>query len=165
MAWRPERDGFRRKWSLYKGPKYHLLVPSQYMGGGPQVKGIRGCGLAVGRKKGSILRFPLKLLWEKCPTRMASHPNACHRGRWGRGLILIQVRVVRTEEGKKQDKPFCLGIKNGATNTFSVIVVVGQPTGQWAVLEGHPQGAKSNWGVKAANPFMADNMKGGSCEQ
>ena len=26
-----------------------------------RVKGIRGCGLAVGRKRGSILGFPLKL--------------------------------------------------------------------------------------------------------
>jgi len=34
------------------GPKHHLLVPSQYMGGGSRVKGIRGYGLAVRRKRG-----------------------------------------------------------------------------------------------------------------
>ena len=47
---------------MHKGPGHHLLVPSQYMGGGPWVKVFRGCGLAVGRKRGSILGFPLKLL-------------------------------------------------------------------------------------------------------
>ena len=46
----------------------------------------------------------------------------------GEGLILIQMRVVRTEEGKKQDKPFCLGMRSGATNTFCVMVVTRQPT-------------------------------------
>ena len=33
-----------------QGPGHHLLVPNQYMGGGPSVKGFKGCGLAVGRK-------------------------------------------------------------------------------------------------------------------
>ena len=46
-------------------PKHHLLVPSQYMGGRPWVKGIRGCDLAVGRKRESILGFQLKLRWGK----------------------------------------------------------------------------------------------------
>ena len=61
------------EWSMHKGPRHHLLVPSQYMGGGPVVKAFRGCGLVVGRKKESILGFPLKFLWERCPTKMASH--------------------------------------------------------------------------------------------
>ena len=60
---------------MHKGPRHHLLVPSHYMGSGPQNKGIRGCDLVVGRKRGSILGFPLKLLWEKCPARMTSHPK------------------------------------------------------------------------------------------
>ena len=47
------------------------------------------------------------------------------------------MRVVRTEEGKKQDKPFILGMRNGAANTFNAMVVAGQLAGQWAVLEGH----------------------------
>ena len=37
-----------------QGLGYHLLVPIQYMeymGGGPLVKGFRGCGLAVGGKQ------------------------------------------------------------------------------------------------------------------
>ena len=33
-----------------QGPKYHLLVPSQYQRGWPLVKGFRRCGLVVGRK-------------------------------------------------------------------------------------------------------------------
>ena len=38
------------EWSMHKGPGHYLLVPSQYMGGGSQVKVLRGCGLVVGRK-------------------------------------------------------------------------------------------------------------------
>ena len=44
---------------------------------------------------------------------------------------------VKTKRGKKQDKQFFLEMKSGATNTFLAEVVAGQPTGQWAVLEGH----------------------------
>ena len=47
------------------------------------------------------------------------------------------MRVVRTEEGKKQDKPFILGMRNGAANTFNAMVVAGQLASQWVVLEGH----------------------------
>ena len=62
MARRPERNRFKRKWSIHKWPRHHLLVPNQYMGVGPQVKNIRRCGLAMGRKKRSILGFQFKLL-------------------------------------------------------------------------------------------------------
>ena len=48
---------------MHKGPRHHLLVPSQYMGGGPQVKGFRGYGLAVEKNRESIFGFSLKLLW------------------------------------------------------------------------------------------------------
>ena len=48
---------------MHKGPRHYLLVPSEYMGGGPRVKVFRGCGLAMGRKQRSILWFPPKLLW------------------------------------------------------------------------------------------------------
>ena len=57
-----KKKQIQTKWSMHKGLRHHLLVPSQYMGGGPQVKVFRGCGLAVGRKRGSILGFLLKLL-------------------------------------------------------------------------------------------------------
>ena len=60
------------------------------MGGGPHVKGIRGCGLAVGRKRESILGFLLKLLWEKCPAGMASHPKEV-RIRWDHLMHAIEV--------------------------------------------------------------------------
>ena len=48
---------------MHKGRRHHLLVPSQYMGGGPQVKGFRGYGLAVEKNRESIFGFSLKLLW------------------------------------------------------------------------------------------------------
>ena len=54
---------------------------------------------------------------------------------------------------------------SGATNIFKVRVVAEQLADQWAVLEGHPEGAKSSWGVKTTNIVMADSIKGGSCEQ
>ena len=43
---------------MQKGPGHHLLVPSQYMGGGPRVKVFRGYGLTVGRNRG--------LFWVSC---------------------------------------------------------------------------------------------------
>ena len=65
---------------MHKSPGHHLLVPSQYMGGGPSVKGIRGCGLVVGRKK-SILEFLLRLLLEECFVRMTFLPKEINTGR------------------------------------------------------------------------------------
>ena len=55
--------------------RHHQLVPSQYRGGGPWVRGKRGYGLAVGRRGEPILRFPLKLFWGKCPVGMTYHPK------------------------------------------------------------------------------------------
>ena len=42
------------EWSMHKGPWNLLLVPSQYMKGGPLVKAFRGCCLVVGRKRGLL---------------------------------------------------------------------------------------------------------------
>ena len=53
--------------------RHHPLVPSQYRGDGPWVRGKRGYGLAVGRRGKFILGFPLKLFWEKYPTGMTYH--------------------------------------------------------------------------------------------
>ena len=75
---------------MHKGPGYHLLVPSQYIGGGSQVKAFKGCGLAVRRKRGSILGFPLKLLWERCFARMTSHPKEVSMG-WNHLMHAIEV--------------------------------------------------------------------------
>ena len=55
--------------------RHHPLVPSQYRGGGPWVRGKKGYGLAVGRSEKSILEFPFRLLWGKCPARMTYHPK------------------------------------------------------------------------------------------
>ena len=44
------KEQIQMEWSMHKGPGHYLLVPSQYMGGGSQVKVLRGCGLVVGRK-------------------------------------------------------------------------------------------------------------------
>ena len=45
--------------------KHYPLVPSQYKGGGPWVKGKRRYGLAMGRIGKSIMVFPLKTLLGK----------------------------------------------------------------------------------------------------
>ena len=54
-------------------PRYHQLVPSQYMGGGSWVRGKIGCGLAVGKRGKPIPGFSLKLFWGKCPAGMTYH--------------------------------------------------------------------------------------------
>ena len=54
---------------------HHPLVPSQYKGSGPWIKGKREYDLVVGKRGKSILGFPLKLFWGKCPVRMTYHPK------------------------------------------------------------------------------------------
>ena len=71
--------------------RHHLLVPSQYIEGGSWVKAFKGCGLVVGRKRGSILGFLLELLWEEMSCQNGISPkrgkyrlrplDACHRFR------------------------------------------------------------------------------------
>ena len=63
-----------------QGLGHHQLAPSQYMGGRPSVKGFRGCGLAVGRKK-SILEFLLRLLSGECFIGMTFLPKEKNTGR------------------------------------------------------------------------------------
>ena len=55
--------------------KLHPLVPSQYKGGGPWVRGKRGYGLAVRRREKPILGFSLKFFWRKSPAGMTYHPK------------------------------------------------------------------------------------------
>ena len=108
MVWRPKRNKVQTKWSIQKGPGHHILVPSQYMGGGPQVNGFRGYGLAVERKRGSILGFQLKLLWGKMSCWDGISPkrgkcelgplDTCHRGRKWKGLIFIRMREVKKQK-------------------------------------------------------------------
>ena len=75
---------------MHKWSGHHLLVSSQYMGGGPLVKAFKGCGLVVGRKKWSILGFLLKLLWERCFAGMTSHPKEVSIG-WDHLMHAIEV--------------------------------------------------------------------------
>ena len=62
-----------------QGSGHHLLVPNQYMGSGPSVKGFRGYGLAVGRKK-SILEFMLRLFSGECFVGMTFLPKEINTG-------------------------------------------------------------------------------------
>ena len=62
-------NGVRRKL------RHHPLIPSQYKGDGPWVRGKRGYGLVLGRKGKPILEFPFKLFWRKCPVGMTYHPK------------------------------------------------------------------------------------------
>ena len=66
-------NGFKQKSRIHIGPKHHLLVPSQYRGGGPRVKGMRDYGLVVGRRGEPILGFCPNFFGEKCFAGMASH--------------------------------------------------------------------------------------------
>ena len=68
------------------------------------------------------------------------------------------------EESKKQDKPFCLGMRSGAANTFSAMVVAGQSVGQWQSWKDTHRSQKRLRG-KMENLIMANNIKGGSCKQ
>ena len=43
-----------------------------------------------GEKMGSILKFPLKLLWGKCPVKMASHPKEISMG-WNHLMNAMEV--------------------------------------------------------------------------
>ena len=55
--------------------RHHPLVPNQYRGGGPLVRGKSGYGLAVGRRGKPILGFLLKLFYGKCLAGMTYHPK------------------------------------------------------------------------------------------
>ena len=55
------------------GLRHHSLVPSQYRYDGPWAKGKKRYGQVVGRREKSILGFPLKLFWEKCPVGITYH--------------------------------------------------------------------------------------------
>jgi len=55
--------------------RHYPLLPNQYRGGGPWVRGKRGYGLAVVRKGKSILGFSLKLFWGRYPTRITYDPK------------------------------------------------------------------------------------------
>ena len=53
-------------------------------------QGIQRVWFGGREKRGSILRFPLKLLWKKCPAGMASHPKEASMG-WYHLMHVIEV--------------------------------------------------------------------------
>ena len=55
--------------------RHCLLVPSQYRGSGPWVRGKRGYDLAVKRRGKFIIGFSLKLFWGKYSAGMTDHPK------------------------------------------------------------------------------------------
>ena len=69
----------------------YLYPSAKYMRGEPWVKGMRKCGLVVGRNRESILGFLLKLLWGEMPcwddispkrSKYELEPlDACHKNR------------------------------------------------------------------------------------
>ena len=62
------------------------------------------------------------------------------------------MRVLKTKRGQRQDKPLFSG-NEAWCNQHNVVVVAGQPIGQWVVLEGC-----------SINPVMTGSIKGHSCE-
>ena len=54
-------NGLIWKWSTHTRLRHYLPIPSQYRGGGPQVKGMRGFGLAIGRR-GAYFGVPAQAL-------------------------------------------------------------------------------------------------------
>ena len=55
MAWEANIEDSR---ASTEGPGHHQLVPSQYKGGGPMVKGIQRAWFGGGGEKGVYIWFP-----------------------------------------------------------------------------------------------------------
>ena len=96
-----------------QGPGHHLLVPNQYMGGGPSVKGFKGCSLAIGRKE-VYFRIPAKasfeemIFWDDISPKRDKYGlgplDACHMSRFKELLTLIHWeggKAVRGRETKQ----------------------------------------------------------------
>ena len=50
-------NGLIWKWSMHTRLRHHLPVPSQYSRGGPRVKDMRECDLAIGRMESLFWGF------------------------------------------------------------------------------------------------------------
>ena len=82
-------NGLKWKWSMHTRLRHRLPEPSQYRGGGPRVKGMRGCGLAIGRR-GAYFGVPAQFLlgemfcWDNISPKRSKHKleslDACYRG-------------------------------------------------------------------------------------
>ena len=78
------------KWSIHKGLGHHQLITSQYMGGGPQVKGFKGCGLGWGEKEGLFWGSHSNFFGERRLVGMVSHPKEASMG-WDHLMHAIKV--------------------------------------------------------------------------
>ena len=76
--------------AMPQGSKHYQPVPSKYKGGGPMVKGFRGCGLVVGGEGVYIWFLAMAAFrnitcWDdilpKRGSRWLGPSDACHRGR------------------------------------------------------------------------------------
>ena len=93
-----KEDKLRWSWHLHKAQRHHLLVPNQYMRGGPSVKGSKRCGLTIRRKKiysGVPAETPFRkiLYWDGIFPKRHKHRlgplDAYHRGRYREPSALI----------------------------------------------------------------------------
>ena len=57
MAWERKKTKAEDGKASIEGLEHHQLVPSQYKGGGPTVKGIQRVWFSGGGKRGSIFGF------------------------------------------------------------------------------------------------------------
>ena len=74
---------------MHKGLGHHLLVPSQYMRGGPQAKVFRGVVWRWG-ENWVYSGIPAQAFLGKCPTRMSFHPKEVSMG-WNHLMHAIEV--------------------------------------------------------------------------
>ena len=78
------------KRSMHTGPRHHLPVPSQCRGDKPRVKGMKGCGLVVGRRGSLFWCSRSNSFGEKCPAGMTFHPREVSMS-WNHQMHAIKV--------------------------------------------------------------------------
>ena len=62
--WEWKKEKIEDSGASTEGPEYHQLVPSQYKGGGPMVKGIQRVWFGGGRNRGLYLVSNRDFFWE-----------------------------------------------------------------------------------------------------
>ena len=113
--------------TLTQGPRHHLRVPSQHMGGESSVKGFKGCGLAVGRKWdlfwGSYQNtFPKMPYWDGISPKKINTGWDCLMHAIGVGIESPQPLSTKgrqdSEGERNKNKNFCLEMGSGVANTL-----------------------------------------------
>ena len=125
--------------------RHHPLVPSQYRSSEPQVRGKRGCGLAVGRRGKYILGFSLKLFqgemsyYDDMPPKRGkeSQSHQVHAIEVSKREHPTLIRMGMPRRVRKQNKTLLFGNRTWH-DQHREVVMAGQPTDQWVVWEGHP---------------------------